>query len=448
MVNQKLLEAHKAKGWSYETISARIGVSRITYSRWINGHQEPQPSQLEALCAVYEMQAEDLGYGHLSREPIRPKAERKGVQPSDIGQHPFQKLTESELTTFTMLLRLGETMMFDPTKRKTLEALLAVMGAATIKPQSLFQQADAFQHLLAPKTEITKIDETMLQGFEQLIGACWQFSKGSDLTLAEQLLPNCMNQLIPVAQQPSKYQAAAAGLAAQGYQLYSIFALHHNDLPSSELYCKRAVQYSLTSENPNILVPSLRRLADTYRYLQKYPELLQTYLQALQYVDKVSPLLQSCVYRGVAVAYAYLGQKQEALRYIGLAKDTFPDHPVKDPSFSFAEFDFPWLIMGEGMTRSQIGQTKQALDVFNQIKQPGIIIPERARLEIINQQAKTTIAAGDLEQSSAYIEAGAIGAKALKSQRRYNEAYENFKQITLLWPQEKRVKELAELFSS
>lgn len=345
MVNQKLLDAHKAKGWSYETVSARLGVSRITYSRWVNGHQEPQPSQLEALCAVYEMLAEDLGYGHLSREPIHSKAEKKISQAPDTSQHLFQRLTDGELTTFTMLLRLGETIMFDPAKRKTLEALLAVMGTAMIKPQGLFQQGNIVQQLLTSETEIAKVNETTIQGFGQLIGACWQFSRGNDLTLAEQLLPNCMTQLIPVAQQPSKYQPAAAGLAAQGYQLYSVFALHHNDLPTSELYCKQAVQYSLTSGDPNILVPSLRRLADTYRYLQLYPQLLQTYLQALQYVDRVSPLLQSCVYRGVAVAYAHLGQKQDALSYIGLAKDVFPDHPATDPSFSFAEFDFSYLIL-------------------------------------------------------------------------------------------------------
>ncbi len=71
---------------------------------------------------------------------------------------------------------------------------------------------------------------------------------------------------------------------------------------------------------------------------------------------------------------------------------------------------------------------------------------QTTRVEIINQQAKTAIVSGDMEQGSAYVQAGVTGAKTLGSQRRYNEAYDNFKQMALLWPQEKRVKELRELF--
>jgi hypothetical protein len=63
--------------------------------------------------------------------------------------------------------------------------------------------------------------------------------------------------------------------------------------------------------------------------------------------------------------------------------------------------------------RSQLGQAKQALAIFNRIEQQGIIALERIRIDVLNQQSKTAIASGDLEQGSAYVEAGGTGAKSL-----------------------------------
>ena len=147
---------------------------------------------------------------------------------------------------------------------------------------------------------------------------------------------------------------------------------------------------------------------------------------------------------GLAVAYAHLDQSQNAFTYLGLAHDTFPEHSDTDPSFAYAEFDLSQMILWEGITRSQLGQTQQALDIFHQIEQPNFAASERLRIEIINQQAKTAIFASDLEQGVTSVEAGFTGAKSLGSQRRYSEAYENFRQMRLLWPQETRVTALEE----
>jgi hypothetical protein len=86
--------------------------------------------------------------------------------------------------------------------------------------------------------------------------------------------------------------------------------------------------------------------------------------------------------------------------------------------------------------------------MMSRLLKRAIIIPERIRVEIFNQKAKTAIVSGDLEQGATYVEAGVAGAKALGSQRRYNEAYNNFKQMAILWPQEKRMKELRDVFAS
>lgn len=453
MSNQKLLQARAQRHWTQEQAAARIGIGISTYRRWESGAQLPHASTLVLLCDTFKMSARDLGFPEermfllekmtsptpLETQPVEiiEQVPVKGQSRSSDADEPF--------TALAALLTLGESIMFDPTKRHTLEALLAAVTTILVKPQA-FPQTDVLQTLLAPGTGTPKINEATIQGYAKMIEACWQLSRSSELALAEQLLPTCMTRLVPIAQQSSRYQQYAAHLAAQGFTLYGVLALHRNDLRSKELYNKQAIQYSLIATDQNLLISSFGKLAGTYNYGNQHMLALQTYQDGLRYTEEASPLLRSELYSGKALAYAHLNQRQDALTSLGTAIDMFPDNPEKDTAFSFASFDRPWLILWEGMVRSQLGQTKQALDTFNRIERPDIIAPERIRVEIINQQAKTAIFSGDLEQGAAYVDAGVRGARALGSQRRLNEAYDNYQQLCLLWPQESQVQTLADLF--
>src|SRR5579884_1407142 len=260
MVNQKLLVALQEKDWSIEVASARVGVSRVTFSRWLNGHQDPQPAVLELLCKTFGKSAEDLGYEHLSKKPPQPEAREVSNQVFDPSQSLLHTFTEEQLLALTALLKLGETHMFDPKRRETLQALLAAISVAIVKPQEILQP-DTLKQVLSTTTDSIKANEATIQGLQKAIEACWQLSRGNELALAEKLLPECMSRLVPLAQEPSKYQQQAAHLAAQGYQLHSILALHRNDLIAKEMYSKQAVQYSLLSGDRNNIVVSLRQLA-------------------------------------------------------------------------------------------------------------------------------------------------------------------------------------------
>ncbi len=74
-----------------------------------------------------------------------------------------------------------------------------------------------------------------------------------------------------------------------------------------------------------------------------------------------------------------------------------------------------------------------------------IVVPERIRVEIINHQAATAIAQGDMELFQAYFQAGVQGAKALGSDKRMQEAITNWKAARERWPHEQRVLELADV---
>lgn len=413
----------------------------MTYSRWENGHQEPQPSVLALLCQAFEKNASELGYAHLSREPVPLEVSQPQEQPA----HLLHILTEGQLAAFAALFRQGEAVMFDPKKRETLKTLIAAISLTTVNMHGILQP-ESWSHILSLETGQEKVNDATIRGYENLIEACWQFSRGNQLLYAEKLLPECISKLVPLTHQSSQYQQPAALLVAQGYRIYSILALHKNDFPARELYCKQAAAYSVLAGDRPLLISSLKGLGDTYYYGNRYIPALQTYQDMLQYSHGLSHLLKSKIYTSLAVAYAHVDQGQDAFHFLGLALDNFPDNPEADSSFSYAEFDHSQLILWEGITRSKLGETRKAFDIFRRIEQPDIIIPERIRVEILNQHAKTSIISGDLEQSAAYVGYGVVGAKALSSQRRHNEAYDNYKQMILLWPQEKRVKELGELF--
>jgi hypothetical protein len=73
--------------------------------------------------------------------------------------------------------------MFDPGKRQTLQALLFALSSAALKPEELLRP-ETWQPLLSSEPDAVKVNEATLQGFEKLIQACWQFSKGNELALS------------------------------------------------------------------------------------------------------------------------------------------------------------------------------------------------------------------------------------------------------------------------
>ncbi len=73
-------------------------------------------------------------------------------------------------------------------------------------------------------------------------------------------------------------------------------------------------------------------------------------------------------------------------------------------------------------------------------------IPERTRIEIMNCQAEASLALRDVRSSCDLIEKSITGALKLKSDKRYHDALTLYKQARLLWPQERQVKDLADLF--
>lgn len=303
-------------------------------------------------------------------------------------------------------------------------------------------------------------DQELLAQYTTAIAACWQWSKGSDLATVEQVLPSYLWGLEQVAHASPKQTQAAAHLLAQGYALRGILAFHRNDLQARADYCRRGVQWARQAGDPTLLVATLAICGCTFHYAGQPLLALQTYQEALELLDRASPLAQGSVLMKLAETYAQLGQEREAEHSLYRAYRYFPPHPADDPAFLYADCGDPSLCLWDGLTHLALSQLSPAdertaqmhlrlawesLDLFSGTS-PRFMVSERNHVEILIQRARTTIALNDLERFIACFTSAVAGTKTLGSQRRRREAITVYWQARAWWPHEERVSDLAELF--
>jgi DNA-binding SARP family transcriptional activator len=299
--------------------------------------------------------------------------------------------------------------------------------------------------------------EELLSRCAASISACWHLMKGNDFAVVGQVLSAYLPALKKMAQEPSSYQQTAASLALQGYTLEGLLAHHRNQLSVRVAYDGQALRYSRLTEDHTQLVAALYQLAGGFTQSQRPMDALQALQEALLHLDKVPPALQSGVYGRLAQAHAQCKQEQEALRYQSLAREAFFKPPSDtDNSSSFnTVYGIAHLYHLEGWAFLDLARhypeadySQKAWNAFAEVeKLPAtVIIPERIRIEVINHLALTALALGNLEQFCDLLEQGANGAKMLGSQKRRQEAIDAYWKGRGQWPNEPRVRDLADLF--
>lgn len=112
----------------------------------------------------------------------------------------------------------------------------------------------------------------------------------------------------------------------------------------------------------------------------------------------------------------------------------------------YADFGHPLRVLYEGTTRLALNQPEAAWNVLTRIEtlQLTVVVPERIRLEIVNQQAQTALTLRDRERFTQSLFMGITGAQALKSEKRLQEVRDLYTQAMGIWPHETRVQEVGE----
>lgn len=294
--------------------------------------------------------------------------------------------------------------------------------------------------------------ESFLAQCAASITACWQLLSGSDLATVDDIVSSCLLPLEAIARENSGHQRAAASLASQAHRIRCTIALHYDPLVVRERHCKQALYYAGLASDADIQVSALTSLGVTYRYGGDPARAAAVYERALALEAEMSPLQRSQVNAKLAVAYAQLGRDEDAIRAVGLAEEGYPDDPQDDPSYLHAEFTPASLARDEGLAYLALaeshagrGYPQKAAEVLAMIDRPGSpAAPDRIRTEIANHRARAAVLLDDLDAFEIHIHRGIDGAEILGSKQREREAHAAWKQASLRWPAERRVKAIGE----
>jgi len=285
------------------------------------------------------------------------------------------------------------------------------------------------------------------------IAACWHLLRGKGgLTSVDEILPQFMPLLKAFVEQSSKYQKAAAYLAAQASILQGLLAMHRLDFTTREAYCKDAVHYASIAENNNLRAAALTYLGYTYSFCyvpRRLEKAIQIFLEALHIQGKEAPLLRCNIYVGLAEAYAQCKEEQQALRYINLAETNFPAYPEQDPSYIFGACSLHVLYQWKGkmyleLTEHYSGQGYQRKAVDALMKGIGVqSISKFSTTETIIYQADASRVLGELDTYATSLSQAAQMATDLGSRKRYSETVLVYQRTPEKWFRERQIQVLA-----
>ncbi len=411
---------------SIDALAGETNLSRRTILRAEQGHAI-YPSSRRILCAYFT-----------KLEGRKITSEQLGLIGAIGEQSP------SEVPSMGLTKEAVETMELNKKRRDFIINALQLSSAVLTLPAAL--NLDNLEHLVAAMNHPSRLDAPALTYLEGVIDSCWHLSNTSKIAEVEQILPAYLPHIVILAHQPSKQQQRAAYLASQGYILAA--EIDRGNIHAMKAYCRQAVLYGQVAENPDIQIAALKQQATIYLVGRDPTTALLKYQKALPHSPHVSPLLRSRVYLGLGSANARCRRKQDALRYLGLAHENFPEKPEQDPNYLYTICSEPVFRLYEALTYTDLEQPKNAWRALMAVDglRPKMPVPISTQIEFLNLQAKTAAELGNMELSISYLQA-AIHASSKHSYSLWlNEAHDIYQELLGIWPKEPQVLALRDLF--
>lgn len=454
-LNKKLRQARNDRYWSIDEAAKRIGVSRTTYIRWEQGEQDPHDSTLTLACDAFKMSAEQLGFRKLINMALPSSMVR--TSPVYLAGSESNTLAVDMFSTGILALALAQRQYgwtSDELQSRTAQEMRRFdmehenENIPRRQVLSFLVGLPAAVLGLQASGKAVLQDEEALPLFVSSIPACWKLYFNGDLAEVERVLPSYLAHLTALAQRSSKLENTAWSLASQAYQLASLVVLEHEDFGASLNYCKQALLCSGFVNDPNILLGAYIRRANTLYYRRRYAQIVQTYQEAMPFTDQASPLMRGRIFSGLSSALSAVGQKQDALRYMGLAHDTFPDNPEDDPGFLYTHTSHYILFLNDATTNLDLGQPKKAWEA---ITRAAAYVPDTKSpryIELLNHQALVAMAMNDLEQCCSHIERAITLGRSLGSDLYISDARNIITDMPDHWKSERKIKDVVELLNA
>lgn len=150
---------------------------------------------------------------------------------------------------------------------------------------------------------------------------------------------------------------------------------------------------------------------------------------------------------------AEVNDEFQAKRAILMAQDCFPSHPEQYASFLYADCGRDTLYQWEAKMYLDLAQHGQGHDYYqnawNTLEQSIKIhaISDRCMIETVIYQTSAALGLHDLEMYVSHLKEEASTALQIGSQRRYQEAFELYRQAPKNWKQGPKIRDLAALFN-
>jgi len=357
---------------------------------------------------------------------------------------PLQRLLHQEMLMFDAVRPSSDNDPgYDGSRRQLLITLLAL-------PMTL---APTLRLLDSSKPAVEK---ELLARYAASTTAAWHLTNRSEFAVVEEQVSRHLLGLAAMARRPSSNQAAAARLASQAYRILGIAALHRLRIDVKDHYARQALLYARIADDPHLQAAALMSLADTALLYSNDPaSASDSYLKVRQHERHLSPLMRSRVHAADALKLAMEGQEDEALSELELAENAYPDQPDEYPDHIYGQFMPGNFLLYRGLTHLALARrhparrhAEHAWETFERVDgPPHAAVPGRVRVEILNQQAATAIEMRDLDRFATHLHIGVQGARTVGSARRLREALTIWEQASDVWPSERRVSALAELFT-
>lgn len=267
--------------------------------------------------------------------------------------------------------------------KKGLAHTYAQIGRCYMAQNSLAEATQNYQTALSIWQELNNPSEQagvlIMLGYIEYRKAEWQ-SEISYMTQAQ--------GLIDENSEPQKMGRIAAGLAE---------AFNESGLPEIGLgHFKRALEYNRQSKNPHLVRFATLGIGKTYRSLQKYPEALDTFHQALEGVEKDS-LEAAPNYEYLGMVHSETGEPEIALDYLNKALAIYRDSANPKEA---AE------VLGlMGKVYQQQGQLKRARQFYLSALGTFIAVTDKSN------QAMIYYALGRLELQAGNLDAAEVNLK-------------------------------------
>ncbi len=468
MRRTKLINARLNRQWTVEHAAEEIGVGINTLIRWEHGPNRPFAYNVRKICNVYGTAASELDL----EDECYPDIPEISATTEELAKadEMLRALIRRDLTL--RLLKIPWTWPRSNTAYYELQARIRQetedYRTMNHEPNEPVTRRDALRRLALLPIEtrgLTLLGTASSYPAEEIlpfcatgVAACWQLAKGRDLSLTNAILSAYVPTLTSIARQPSHHQKAAANLAAQTYILKGILGFHLERLSASEAHFQNALMYSNIAEDPILITVSLEQQAVTCYYDKRPEEALAKSKEAAASLSNMPPLVRSFIYSHLSTYQAQCGQKQDALRALGLAQDYFSRQSTDNNSPIYLDYGSSNLTLYEGSTHYALGLSEKQQDkktrylkAFESFKQVEALSPlrgtsERTRIQLLNSRALAALRLNEMDEFLNCMKIAIPGTAALGSKLRLAEQRHIFELMEFVWSGESRIDELKEMF--